>query len=510
MQQLTSNPSISKPKPTTLRDWAAIGFRRRRLIAFSFLFVFTSVVLITLLSPRQYEAEFKIMVKRDRAETLVTPEDKPEMGPPEITELDLNSEVELLKSRDLLEKVVIATGVPSGDRLRVYRAERELERNLTVEPIKKTKLIRVAYRARSPYVAQTVLQTLSRLYFEKHLQVHRPPGALEFFQTQTDQYRKKLNDAEAAMTKFDDDKGVVEAALSREIAVRQLNEFQAELKRNRSAVSETEERIRTLEQQYASSAPRLTAQVRTSPNPLLLQQLKSTLLNLELKRTELLSKFAPDYRPVQEVEEQIAQTREAVDNAEQNPVREETTDRDPTHEWLKSELARSRAELQALQTKVAATTQIVDSYRDQARKLNEAEIAQQDLVRKTKAAEENFLLYSRKQEEARISNALDRRRIVNVSVAQPPSASPSPVGPSRALNLGLGFLFAILLSITLALTVNHIDPSFRTRDEVETFLNVPVLAALPAEYKPGSGAPVAAAVPDRRLFPIPEREAITT
>src|SRR5207245_2897436 len=152
-------------------------------------------------------------------------------GPPEITELDLNSEAELLKSRDLLEKVVVATGVPPGDSQRVYRATAELERSLVVEPLKKTKLIRVAYRSSSPREAETLLQTLSRLYFEKHLEVHRPPGALAFFQTQTDQYRKKLKDAEAAMTKFDDDKGVVEGSLSKEITVRQLNEFEAELKR---------------------------------------------------------------------------------------------------------------------------------------------------------------------------------------------------------------------------------------------------------------------------------------
>src|SRR2546427_4639833 len=39
-------------------------------------------------------------------------------------------------------------------------------------------------------------------------------------------------------------------------------------------------------------------------------------------------------------------------------------------------------------------------------------------IRNVKAAEDNYLLYLRKQEEARISDALDRRQIVNVSIAQ--------------------------------------------------------------------------------------------
>ena len=102
-----------------------------------------------------------------------------------------------------------------------------------------------------------------------------------------------------------------------------------------------------------------------------------------------------------------------------------------------------------------------------------------------KTAEENYLLYSHKQEEARVSDALDQQRIVNVSVAQPPSAPPFPARPRWAVNLGLGLLFAVLASIALALTADFMDRSFRTPDEVEIFLDVPVLAALPADCEAG-------------------------
>ena len=54
---------------------------------------------------------------------------------------------------------------------------------------------------------------------------------------------------------------------------------------------------------------RLTTQVRTADNPQLMEQLKSTLLNLQLKRTELLQKFDPSYRLVQEVDTEIKQTQ---------------------------------------------------------------------------------------------------------------------------------------------------------------------------------------------------------
>src|SRR5205814_8464981 len=135
---------------------------------------------------------------------------------------DVNSEVELIKSRDVLEKLALSTGVSPNDTIRLNEAVQELEKNVTAEPMKKTKLIRVTYRAASPHRAELVLQALGRLYPEQHLEVHRPPGALNFFQVQTEQYQKQLKETEAAMTKFAADKGVVEAPLSREITVRKL------------------------------------------------------------------------------------------------------------------------------------------------------------------------------------------------------------------------------------------------------------------------------------------------
>src|SRR5579862_78461 len=157
MQQLpVSVSSISTPRPPTLRDWAAVGFRHGRLVVLTLLLIFGAVVLITVFTPRQYEAELKILVKGERADPLVTPDKDPVMPRPEVTEQDVNSEVELLKSRDLLEKLALTAGVPPNDSVRLNRTIEELEKNVTVEPVKKTKLIIVAYKAASPRQAETV------------------------------------------------------------------------------------------------------------------------------------------------------------------------------------------------------------------------------------------------------------------------------------------------------------------------------------------------------------------
>ena len=505
MQELRLEPLNSgRPRSSlTIRDWVALGFRHGRLMVLSFLAIFLSVAVITWLTPARYEAEMKILVKRERVDPVVSPEANTQFATTaDLNEQDLNSEVELLKSRDLLEKVVVASGLDarparsflgtlmtvleggtqgrvSGRDLQMFQAVRNLERNLSVEPLKKTKLIVVSYKSPDPQLSAKVLQTLVRLYLEKHVEVHRVPGALDFFQNQTEQYRKGLVDAEQRLAGFGRKEGVVAAQMAKEITVRKLNDFEVTLQQTHAAIAETEQRIGALEEQGASTPARLTTQMRSSANPYVLQQLKSTLLNLELKRSELLSKFTSDYRPVQEVETQIAQAREALAREENDPVREETTDRDTTHEWLVGELAKARAELTALRARETATSQIVTTYRAQAGQLSQTEITQQDLIRSAKTAEENFLLYTRKQEEARIRDALDRQRIVNVSAAEEATVPALPSSPNRAMNLILGALLACLASVGLACTVDYLDSSFRTPREVEIFLNTPVLAALP-------------------------------
>lgn len=502
MDQSLQLKTDTSARTLTLRDIVAPVFRHRRLVILSFTGILLGAAIGGLSLPKQYKAQMRMLVRFERADPLVT-SDRNALLPlrPDVSEEELNSEVELLKSRDLLEKVVLACGLhhatrsslwarlfpkveatESDQRLRddqrVPQAVRALEKTLQVEPLKKTRLIKVTYESSDPPLAARVLTTLASLYLEKHVAVHRPPGAFDFFQRETERYQNELSAAEARLADFDREGGIVAAQLEKEITLHRLAEFDATLHATESAVAETEKRIGELKTQLSTVQPRLTTQMRTADNPVL-SQLTSTLLSLELKRTELLAKFAPDYRPVQEVEQQIAQARHAITQAQHEPVRDETTDRDPTHEWLRAELAKSRTELAALHARAIATARIVRSYLDKVREIDQKGTVQQSLMRSVKTAEENYLLYQRKQEEARISDALDRQRIVNVAVAEAATVPSLPSSPSWSLSLLVGILMASFVSLGLAYTTDYFDPSFRTPGELQSYLRIPVLAATP-------------------------------
>ena len=224
------------------------------------------------------------------------------------------------------------------------------------------------------------------------------------------------------------------AQYERDLTLQKASELEASLAQTQAAIAETEQRIQTLERQATSIPPRLTTQLETADNPQLLQQMKSTLLTLELKRTELLSKFEPTYPPVVEVEKQIRETRAAIAGEKDAPVRDETTDQNPTLRVGEVRTSESRTELSGLKARGAANRSALAKYRNSARALQQAAIVQQDLLRTAKTEEDNYLLYLRKQEEARINDALDARGIFNVAIAEPASV---PALPSRSLLIPL-------------------------------------------------------------------------
>ena len=527
------NNNKAETQSLTLREVLAIGARHRRLISLSFLGVLSGAILVAILQPNKYDAAMKILVRRDRLDAVVTADANPAAPPqvsPDITEEELNSEVTLLKSRDLLEQIVLTCDlqhqrhrkffglsdalVPNGpapssvgeknskesnepasapsvrlvsaqpnapirsheENVAIAEATRALDKDLKVDVIKKTNLIEATYGSPNPELAERVLATLANLYIEKHVAVHRPPGAFDFFQRETERYRKELEEAQKRLLDFDQQAAVVAAPVEKGLALQKLSDFQVSLTQTNAAIAETQKRISVLETQIQSTPSRMVTQVRDADDAVLTSQLKGNLLALEQRRIELLQKFEPTYRPVQEIDAQIAQARTAL--AEKSQLHAQTTDRDPTYEWARSELEKARADLASLRARAEVTAAAVTSYEGAARSLDTKEIEQGDIQRTIKSAEDNYLLSRRKEEEARISDELDRGRFLNVAIAEPPSV-PSLPSNHRFQVVLFGLIFATLVSAGVTFAAERTNSTFRTPGEVGSILNVAVLAAIP-------------------------------
>lgn len=483
---LTIEQYIQRPMPT-LRDIVAVPFRQRWAMLVASVVAIIAVIASGMWIPK-YEAHMKILVRRQRFDAMVTTSANaptPFTGD-QISEEDLNTEVELLNSEDLLRKVVLQTGLiakPASPADRNYEAQittavLSLSKALKIEPLHKSNVISVRYQAGDPKKAAEVLGALATAYTQKHLEMHRSSGEFKFFDEQSQQYQKNLKQAQEQLAGFTKKTGIVSAEFERDSALRQANEFDSSARQAQTAVIETEQRASTLQVKLQTMRPRMTTVVRTSDNAQLLQQLKSTLLNLELKRTELLSKYDPSYRPVQEVEQQIADANRSIKAEESKPIRDETSDQDPNYVWVRAELTKAEADLSGLKARAAAAASIAARYHDAAQRLDQSGVVQQDLLQAAKTQEENYQLYVHKREEARISDALDQRGILNVALAETPVVPALPIGSPRSAAI-IMFLLVGTCSFGAAYLVDFLDPSFRTPDELASYLDAPVLAALP-------------------------------
>ena len=480
-----------KNGPPSVRDFATIFFRHKRLLKISFLLTFAAGMIYWIVAP-SYEAQMKVLVRRGRIDPAVTPTQTvaPLLDQNLVSEEELNSQAELLRDDDVLRKVVLETGLADKhswiakltgeDReTRIAHAVKRLAAQLTVEPVRKSQLITISYKSFDPRSSAAVLRSLANGYLAKQAEVHRPNGQQAFFEEQIRQARKGVDQAQSDLLRFTHDQEVASAPLERDLTLQRLSEAEAAELGLRAEIAESAERVRSLEGKLRELPQMRVVQTRSADNPQLQEKLKSKLLELELKRTEMLTRFQPSYRLVTEVDEQIAEAQAAIKAEEIRPLRDETTQEDPDYEWANTERIKSLVEMQALEKREAVAQAQVQNYRVAAQRLVRDVVTQNDLESKLKAAEEKYLLYVSKREEARIGDALDQTGILNVTLEEQPHVPALPTTPLW-LATCLSFVAACAFSTGAVFTADYIDPSVRTADEAVKLLEAPVLAALPS------------------------------
>lgn len=468
----------SAPQPVALREVASVIFRRKGLLSIVFFCTIGAALALAFLLPSQYESSAKLLVQRARADAVISPERTVnyQARSEEVSEADLDSELELLQTHDILRKVVLENGLAGAhpSEAEVDRAIEHLNSKLKIDPIKKSNVIGLSYKSDDPQVSANVLTSLIALYLEKHQQIRHSGREYEFFAQQADIYKKQLADVEKQIA----DAKFVAPQLTRDQMISKRADLKASANETEAEIAETEKRIASLKELEKSTPERLVTEKRVSDNPQVLQNLKGTLLTLQLQRDQLTAKYQPTYRPVQDLDKRIADTKAAIAREESQPLHEETTNQNTAFEWIRTEMAKAQAQLQGLLGRRKADESLLAADGQNLHNLNADSIQEQDLTRRAKTAEANYLLYTQKREEARISDELDANKILNVAVVQKPFVPATHVHQrSKILLAGIGV--ALFLSLAIALLTDFFDPKFRSVDEVAAYLNVPVLASIP-------------------------------
>lgn len=71
----------------------------------------------------------------------------------------------------------------------------------------------------------------------------------------------------------------------------------------------------------------------------------------------------------------------------------------------------------------------------------------------------------------------------NVKIIESVKVPENPVSPNKKMNIGIAFLLGLMISIGLSFLLEFIDNTFKTREQMEEILGLPVLGAIPDSLK---------------------------
>ena len=488
--------AIVRPGPTfdtranlSVRVAAEVLFRHRRLFAGVASIVVLLAVIASLLMTKQYVSEMKFLVQNARGNVVVTPErTNPINVVSEVTEAQVNSELEILRSHDVLDPVADPAWekLPADKRdAAAFRQHEALlaafDKRLETEPVRKTNVISVSVRASTPEEARNSLQRLGDAYLEQHRRMQRPVGASSFFTSEAERYRKEWDDASQKLVDFQQEHQLSSLQQREADLEGKITKGQDDLLTSEAGFKELEARLAESARRMQAMSTRQTTQNRTGPNLQSVQQLTAVVTDLENRRTALLTNYKADDRLVRELDRQIAFTRSELNEATAVKSLETTTDVDPVWQQLRTEHAQANLGRRAAAARRDAVAAQLTSLKQNLAGLQELDVQYNNLEAQVKERKENYELYAEKRDQSLIADAMDERGLMNVVIAQQPTSSYVPARPKPLLNAMLGAVTALFLGLCAVYVAEAGRNTVATPRELDVASRYPVLATLSAD-----------------------------
>jgi len=497
-------------------DFYRILSRHKRKMCGFFFSVVALVTLVTLLSDRVYRSEGKLLVRLGRENVTLdatsTLGNAPIVAIPTDRVHEINSIVQILRSRVLVERVVDAIGpqailnpgrkaaakadvnysasafaLPAA--LGVFesltsrdRAILEFQQNIDIAAVKESNILRISYDATNRELSRLAVAKLMEFFLEQHIRLHRTPGSHRFLEQQMQRSQRLLIAAEAELRDVKNETGLASPADQRKLLVDRIARLEDELLQAEATRVATQTEWE-MSQNILSGGPlsRVTAENAGVADDSM-DSMHRQLYSLKLKEQELLAKFTEDQPEVKQVRRQIDASQIVIEQEERN--RRSTKWPRSTYEQTQIALLQQEIQLASLKSKAVIVAKQLRAARDELKTLNGNNVLIGRLQRQVEIQDNTYRKYTENLEQANIDQALATERISNISVVQPAQSFIKPVRPLKSLNLMLAVAFGLIGALALALLCEQFDHSLKTRKVVEEHLNLPSLVSIPRTNHP--------------------------
>ncbi|WP_232020307.1 GumC family protein [Methylocaldum marinum] len=358
----------------------------------------------------------------------------------------------------------------------------KFQENLRVEGVKKTDVIDVSFQHEDPVVAAAVLNTLISLYLDRHLDVHQDPQFSGFFGEKPKTLADELQEAEANLDAFRKQYGVSSSPDElRTLLVKEEGDVRATLNQTISLEAETEAQVKQLRAHLKKIPELVNLNKEVEHNPYAISTIRSKLIELQIRERELLNKYNSDNLLVKNVRTEMEEVLTQLSDEEAKVYERSHSGLNAIRQTIQQQLLQKEAELNALKAKSSSLLNLLSTYKQRLDELNHIEVGYYRLKQEVDVNRQNYQFYLGKFAESRISNAMDKERITNVSLIDPARPPSKPVSPKILLNLVLSIFLGGVGSLALAYGMEYFDTRLEKPEDVEAHLKLPVLASI-AEF----------------------------
>jgi uncharacterized protein involved in exopolysaccharide biosynthesis len=460
--------------------------------------------------PRGYRSEAMFFVRLGRESVSLDP--TATMGQTvaisESRENEINSILEILRSRDVAERVVDLVGpdlilgrvsqfqvsallhkwlgetlakLPRWDVVPVSDHERavtRLENLLEIWTPKKTSVVSIRYMAATPEAAQRIVAAVLETYRSEHVRLHRTERSYGFFDEQKRLLQERLRQARDELRDAKNLVGLTSIESQQLTIQDEVRAIEARQVAAQSELAASEAKVGALKKSLDEvPARQVTQDVVGFPNQAA-DAMRDTLFKLQSKQTEMQSKLTADHPLMVAMNEQIQKLRQTLD--EQPKQRTQSTMAvHPGHQQLELSWLAERANLASLQARVKRLDAAHALAIDRVKELNAKESGVAQAQRQVDLLEASYRTYAEKLEQARIDQQLETEQISNVNIIQPATYVAKAASPNRPLVGALGLILAVAGSVLICLLADYRDHSLKTPDDIENSLDLPVLMSIP-------------------------------
>ena len=444
----------------TITQLFSILRARWRVSLAVFVSVLVVVVGVTLLLPKQYKAIASVVIdaKPDPVSAM--------MYPGMLSPSFMATQVDVIKSDRVGLKVVRNLKLAENPQIReqwleATKGEGSIEswlndrfqQAMDVKPSRESNVIEVSYKATDPRFAAGLANAFVQAYIETTLELRVDPAKQysSFFDERTKAARDTLEKAQARLSEFQKENGIVATDERLDVENSRYNELSSQLVALQAVSSESSSRQ---VQANGASADRIQ-EVLNNP---LISSLKSDLSRNEVRLQELNSRLGENHPSVLEVKANIAELKVKI---------EAETKRVTGGVGISNTINRQRE---------AEVRTSLEAQRNKLLKLKATRDEGTVLLRDVESAQR---AYESVQQRFNQTSLESQTTLSNVNVLTQAAAPLQPSSPRLTINALVAVFVGTLLGIGVAVAVEMFDRKVRTFIDVTENIGLPILGVMP-------------------------------